>query len=220
MAGLSAAARTALAEAEIVTGATRHLALAGELRGAVEAWPVPFEDGIARLIAHRGRRVVMLASGDPFWFGAGGSVAAQLPPAEWVARPVAGSFSLLAARLGWRLEEVVCLGLHAAPFERLRPVLAPGVRVLCTLRDGPAVGALSGWLARFGAGGLWRAATPAVADLDRWLDFLQGRRAGADRHTTQVYLFDRRGRLALRSVDLPPAAEVVRLMTELAARPA
>jgi protein SCO1/2 len=86
------------------------------------------------------------------------------------------------------------------------------------LADDPK--ALAAWLGRFGAGGLWRAAAPAVADLDRWLDFLQGRRAGADRHTTQVYLFDRRGRLALRSVDLPPAAEVVRLMTELAARPA
>ena len=84
------------------------------------------------------------------------------------------------------------------------------------LGDDPA--ALSGWLARFGAGGLWRAATPAVADLDRWLDFLQGRRGGADRHTTQVFLFDRRGRLALRTVDLPPPAEVARLVGELAAQ--
>ncbi|HUD32335.1 MAG TPA: SCO family protein, partial [Variovorax sp.] len=67
---------------------------------------------------------------------------------------------------------------------------------------------------------LWRAASPAVADLDRWLDFLQGRRAGADRHTTQVFLFDRRGRLALRTVDLPPASEVVRLVGELAAQKA
>jgi protein SCO1/2 len=86
------------------------------------------------------------------------------------------------------------------------------------LGDDPV--ALAAWLARFGAGGLWRAASPAVADLDRWLDFLQGRRAGADRHTTQVFLFDRRGRLALRTVDLPPASEVVRLVGELAAQKA
>lgn len=82
------------------------------------------------------------------------------------------------------------------------------------LGDNPA--ALAAWLGRFGAGGLWRAATPAVADLDRWLDFLQGRRAGADRHTTQVFLFDRQGRLAMRTVDLPPPSEVVRLVGELA----
>lgn len=81
------------------------------------------------------------------------------------------------------------------------------------LADDPA--ALAGWLGRFGAGKFWRAGTPTIADLDRWLDFLQGRRAGADRHTTQVFLFDRRGRLALRTVDLPPALEVVRLLEEL-----
>lgn len=84
------------------------------------------------------------------------------------------------------------------------------------LGDDPA--ALAAWLRRFGAGGLWRAATPAVADLDRWLDFLQGRRAGADRHTTQVFLFDRRGQLVLRTVDLPPPTEVVRLLDELGLR--
>ncbi|RZM00095.1 MAG: SCO family protein [Variovorax sp.] len=76
--------------------------------------------------------------------------------------------------------------------------------------------ALSAWLARYGAGASWRAATPAVADLDRWLDFLQGRRGGVDRHTTQVFLFDRQGRLVLRTVDLPPASQVVRLLAELA----
>ena len=43
-----------------------------------------------------------------------------------------------------------CLGLHAAPFARLRPVLGRGVRVICTLRDGAAVPELSRWLAANG----------------------------------------------------------------------
>ena len=88
----------------------------------------------------------MLVSGDPFWFGAGGSVAGHLSPGEWRAYPVAGVFSLVAARLGWRLEDCLCLGLHAAPFARLRAVLARGVRVIATLRDGAAVGELATWL--------------------------------------------------------------------------
>lgn len=88
----------------------------------------------------------MLVSGDPFWFGAGGSVAAHLSPDEWRAFPVAGVFSLIAARLGWRLEDCLCLGLHAAPYARLRPVLARGVRVIATLRDGAAVAELAAWL--------------------------------------------------------------------------
>lgn len=146
-AGLSDSSRAALAVAEVVFGAPRHLALVGAgARG--RDWPVPFD--LAPLLALRGRRVAMVVSGDPFWFGAGGSVAAHLPPAEWVAYPVAGTFSLVAARLGWRLEEVFCLGLHAAPLARLRPVLARGVRVICTLRDGAAVGELATWLAANG----------------------------------------------------------------------
>lgn len=143
LAGLSGASRAALDGAEIVFGAPRHLELAqaGE-KG--QAWPVPFD--LSPLLARRGTRVAMLVSGDPFWFGAGGSIAVHLSPAEWRAYPVAGTFSLVAARLGWRLEEVICLGLHAAPFARLRPVLARGVRVICTLRDGAAVAELGEWL--------------------------------------------------------------------------
>lgn len=143
LAGLSDASRAALAGAEVVFGGPRHLTLVdADTRG--QAWPVPFD--LAPLLALRGRRVAMLVSGDPFWFGAGGSVAAHLSPSEWRAYPVAGTFSRVAARLGWRLEEVLCLGLHAAPFSRLRPVLARGVQVICTLRDGAAVAELATWL--------------------------------------------------------------------------
>ncbi len=139
--GLPPASRQALDRAEIVFGAPRHLELAG-IGG--QPWPVPFD--IAPLLAQRGRRVVALVSGDPFWFGAGSTLAASLMPGEWRALPAAGVFSLAAARLGWRLEETPCLGLHAAPFAQLRPHLARGCQLLVTLRDGPAVPDLAQWL--------------------------------------------------------------------------
>lgn len=147
--GLTAASLQALSAAEIVFGGARHLALAGVgPRG--RAWPVPFD--LAPLLACRGQRVAMLVSGDPFWFGAGGSVAAHLRPGEWRAFPVAGSFALIAARLGWRLEDTACLGLHAAPFAQLRPVLVRGARTICTLRDAAAVAELAEWLEAHGLG--------------------------------------------------------------------
>lgn len=151
--GLSPAARTAIAAADVVTGAARHLALLAGLTAEAIEWPVPFADGIPRLLALRGRRVVMLASGDPFWFGAGTSVTRHLEPGEWRALPAPSTFGLAAARLGWALETTVCLGLHAAPLARLRPHLAPGVRALILLRDGAAVAELAAWLrdAGFGA---------------------------------------------------------------------
>lgn len=151
-AGLSAASRDALAAADLVAGAPRHLALLGETSAETLAWPVPFADGIPRLLAHRGRRVVMLASGDPFWFGAGSVVTRALDPAEWIAHPAPSTFALAAARLGWPLEATLCLGLHAAPLERLRPHLAPGQRLLLLLRDGAAVTELANYLCEQGFG--------------------------------------------------------------------
>ncbi|MDT8854351.1 precorrin-6y C5,15-methyltransferase (decarboxylating) subunit CbiE [Paracoccaceae bacterium Fryx2] len=154
LAGLTGASLAALAAAEIVFGGPRHLELAGAGdRG--RPWPVPFS--IQPVLACRGQRVAVLASGDPFWFGAGGSLMADLQPGEWVSHPVPSTFSLAANRLGWRLEEVTCHGLHAAPFARLLPVLARDARILCLVRDGAAAGALAQWLTAqgFGASRLW-----------------------------------------------------------------
>ncbi|WP_010216415.1 bifunctional cobalt-precorrin-7 (C(5))-methyltransferase/cobalt-precorrin-6B (C(15))-methyltransferase [Sphingomonas sp. PAMC 26621] len=151
-AGLSPASHDALAHAERVTGAARHLALLPDLACETAVWPVPFEDGIAPLLAQRGRRVVLLVSGDPFWFGAGSVVTRQLEPCEWVAHPLPSTFSLAAARLGWPIDTTQCLGLHAAPLARLRPILAQNVRAIVLVRDGAAVGALAGYLRDHGFG--------------------------------------------------------------------
>lgn len=155
--GLSTAARAALAGAELIIGSARHLGLLSAIscppiRCPILEWPVPFADGLAVLLARRGKPVVMLASGDPFWFGAGSSVTRHLEPGEWVAHPAPSAFSLAAARLGWALQETACLGLHAAPLERLRPHLAVGGRVLVLLRDGATVTALASWLVERGFG--------------------------------------------------------------------
>lgn len=114
-------------------------------------WPVPFD--VAPVLAHRGQPTVVLASGDPFWFGAGSSLMPHLAAGEWRAHPAPSTFSHAAARLGWRLEETICLGLHAAPFARLRPHLHQGARLIVLLRDAHAPAALAAWLdgAGFGA---------------------------------------------------------------------
>lgn len=146
--GLPKASRDALAQAEVVFGGPRHLAMI--THGDKREWPVPFS--IAPVLALRGQRVAVLASGDPFWHGAGGALAEALAPGEWRAYPAPSVVSLAAARMGWRLEEVLVLGLHAAPLRRLRPWLAPGLRAVLTLRDGAAVAELAHWLTAEGFG--------------------------------------------------------------------
>ena len=149
LAGLSEASRNALEKAETVFGGERHLSLARvDRRG--RPWPVPFE--ATCVLARRGRPTAVLASGDPFWHGAGGSLAAHLSRGEWIAHPAPSTFSLVASRLGWRLEEVSCIGLHAAPFERLVPLLARGIRIICLVRDAKAATDLASWLTVQGFG--------------------------------------------------------------------
>lgn len=136
----------------MVTGAARHLALLPDLRNEVMSWPVPFDSGIPRLLEYRGRRVAMLVSGDPFWFGAGTALTRHLAPTEWVAHPAPSTFCLAAARLGWPLEDTACLGLHAAPLSRLRQHVAPDRSALVLVRDGEAVGKLARYLDALGFG--------------------------------------------------------------------
>lgn len=150
--GLSPASRAALTAADVVIGPPRHLSLLPPLAAETVEWPTPFVDGLRLLLGLRGRRTVALASGDPFWFGAGGPIAQGLAPGEWRALPGPSTFSLAAGRLGWSLERTLCFGLHAAPLMRLRPHLAPGARIIALLRDGPAVEALATWLAAEGFG--------------------------------------------------------------------
>lgn len=128
-------------------GGPRHLALI-DVGDRGQPWPVPFDP--LPVLANRGRPTAVLASGDPFWFGAGGSLMAHLSPGEWTSHPQPSTFQLAANRLGWRLEEVLTLGLHAAPFARLAPLLGRGIRAICTLRDAGAVAELAVWLAANG----------------------------------------------------------------------
>jgi len=147
--GLSDASRSALAQAEIIFGGPRHLDLVNASdRG--QPWQVPFS--IDPVLAARGKQVAVLASGDPFWHGAGGSLSRHLQDGEWRSYPGLSTFALAANRLGWKLEEILCTGLHAAPWGQLLPLLAPGQRIICTVRDSAAPAELAEWLVAQGFG--------------------------------------------------------------------
>ena len=133
-------------------GPDRHLSLLPPGPAKRLVWSVPFADGIEQVMAQRGTPMVVLASGDPFWFGAGTSFANLLERHEWRVFPGRSTFSLAGARMGWALEQTQCFGLHAAPLSRLRPALAPGRQMIVLLRDGAAVQSLGQYLIDQGFG--------------------------------------------------------------------
>ncbi|ABD07878.1 precorrin-6Y C5,15-methyltransferase (decarboxylating) [Rhodopseudomonas palustris HaA2] len=152
VAGLSDKARALLANADLVIGGERHLAMVAALGRPTLPWRVPFAVSLPDVLAQRGRSVVVLCSGDPFWHGAGAVLADHLAPSEWTALPAPSTFSWAAARLGWRLEETITLGLHARPITMLRPHLQPGSRLIVLVRDGAAVAQIAAYLTATGFG--------------------------------------------------------------------
>jgi precorrin-6Y C5,15-methyltransferase (decarboxylating) len=151
LAGLGEAARAALSEAECVFGGARHLALAAPaIRGATQAWPSPFS--IAPVLALRGRRVAVLASGDPMWHGVGATLLREVPPSEARIFPAASAASLAAARLGWPLAEVTTLSLHGREVALLRRHLHQGARLILLTSDAAQPAAIAALLTRTGFG--------------------------------------------------------------------
>jgi len=151
--GLSAVARQLIGSAELVVGGTRHLELAGDLiRGRRLAWPSPMSDAFAEVKRHRGRSVVVLASGDPFYFGVGKQLAAFVPAEEFICLPQPSAFSLATARMGWSLQDVSLVTLHGRALQGIIRYLQPGTRILALSWDGATPAHLAGLLDARGMG--------------------------------------------------------------------
>ncbi|MET7798507.1 precorrin-6y C5,15-methyltransferase (decarboxylating) subunit CbiE [Streptomyces decoyicus] len=140
--GLPAASQQALRTAEVLIGGPRQLALLpGECAGERVPWPAPLRPAVPRLLAaHAGRRVCVLASGDPMFYGIGrtltevlaeeaASAAAPRTPRLRI-HPHPSSVSYACARLGWPLEDTEVITLVGRPTENLARGLYDGHRLL------------------------------------------------------------------------------------------
>jgi len=154
LAGLSDAAKAAIARAEIVFGGARHLELAADaIAGEGRTWLSPFERSVEAVLAARGRPVAVLASGDPFFFGVGVTLSRKIARAEMTVLPAPSAFSLAASRMGWALQDTACISLHGRPADLVRPHLHPGMRILALTSDGDGPRALAALLSEGGFGG-------------------------------------------------------------------
>ena len=153
-AGLSDVARRLVSSAELVLGGKRHLALAADLiKGRQVAWPSPISKVLPEIEKHRGRPVVVLASGDPFHYGAGDMLMRAFPVEETLCLPQPSSFSLAASRLGWSLQDVASISLHGRALENVVRYLQPGARILALSWDASTPAKLAQLLVERGLGG-------------------------------------------------------------------
>ncbi len=90
---------------------------------------------LAQVMQLRERPTVILASGDPMWFGIGATLSRHLMASEYVVHSHPSAFQLAAARLHWPLQSVATLSVHGRPIELLHPHILPGNRILALTSD-------------------------------------------------------------------------------------
>jgi len=152
LAGLSERGRRAVAEAEVLVGGARHLAMVPEDGRERLIWPRPFDPLLETLQARRGQPVAVLASGDPCCFGVGPLIAGKLGMEAVRIIPAPSAFSLACSRIGWSLPEVDTLTVHGRPIESVHRHVQPGARWLVLSEDGGTPAALADLLAERGYG--------------------------------------------------------------------
>jgi precorrin-6Y C5,15-methyltransferase (decarboxylating) len=153
-AGLAEPGRAAVRAADVLLGAPRQLDLvAGHTAAQPRPWPTPMLPALPGLLAElAGRRVCVLASGDPMVHGVGATLARLLGPDALDVRPHPSSVSLACARLGWPVDGVEVVSVVARPLGRVRRHLAPGVRLLVLGEDAATPAALAALLVDAGYG--------------------------------------------------------------------
>lgn len=128
--GLTPPARAVVKAAEVIVGGERHHSLFENSTAERIAWPSPFDALIETIKAHKGKRVVVLASGDPLWFSVGARIGRSIPPADIVYHPQVSAFQLAAARMGWSMADLETLTVHGRPVEQMIAFIQPDQRLL------------------------------------------------------------------------------------------
>jgi precorrin-6Y C5,15-methyltransferase (decarboxylating) len=136
--GLSPLSKAAVEAAGVIVGGPRQLALLPDaaVRGRRVPLPSPLLPGLPDLIAAESATgLVVLASGDPMFYGIGSTLVRLLGADRVRVLPHPSSVSLAAARLGWPLDDTDVVSVVGRPLELLHPVLQPGRRVLVLVAE-------------------------------------------------------------------------------------
>lgn len=153
MEGLVPATRATVEAAEIIIGGDRHHALTDNITAERLAWPHPFDALISTIESLRGRRVVILATGDPLWFSVGARIGRALDPSEIIYHPQLSAFQLAAARMGWSLPDVETLTVHGRPVEQMIAFIQPDARLLVLTTGAETPAQIAAFLTQRGFGG-------------------------------------------------------------------
>lgn len=148
---LPPASRALVDSAETLVGPERLLPDIEGTQNLIK-WASPLSAMLEQIKSCRGSETVILATGDPNWFGIGATLGRYFDHQEFILHPAPSAFQLAAARLHWPLRNVTNLSLHGRPVENLHPHILPGNRLLALTSDGETLTGVSAILCARGYG--------------------------------------------------------------------
>lgn len=93
-------------------------------------WQSPLTSMVTQVKELKGTPTVILATGDPNWFGIGATLARHLEADAYQLHPAPSSFQFAAARMQWPIQNIATISLHGREAETLHPHILPGNRIL------------------------------------------------------------------------------------------
>ena len=150
--GLGAATRALINSAEVLVGGERHLGLAASPAPVQFDWQDGFGAAMDRIESEKGKRIVVLASGDPLYFGVGSALARRFGADALFVVPAVGAVSLACARMGWSIPDIEVVTVHGRPLENLNYHLQPGARIIALTSGGESPGEVAALLTEKGFG--------------------------------------------------------------------
>lgn len=133
--GLAESVRSVVTGADVVFGSQRQLRTVPIDASRRRTWPSPLLPTLRDSIdEYDGKRVCVLASGDPMFHGIGVTLAREFGASRLRVIPAPSSLSLACARLGWAVQTTTTVSLVTAPVTTLLPALFDGGHVLVLAR--------------------------------------------------------------------------------------
>lgn len=132
--GLEAVARALLDDTQGLPAVQLGDRTGAEMRNLVE-WDGSVERMVAQVTAFRDSPTVILATGDPMWFGIGATLARHIDPEEFEVHPHVSSLQLAAAAMRWPMQDATVVSLHGRPHELIHALILPDARILALTSD-------------------------------------------------------------------------------------
>lgn len=180
--GLPARSRQLVETADVLVGGKRHLAMLPATQAILEPWPTPLLDRLLELFEkYDGRRLVVLASGDPLASGIGSTLVKLLGADRVEVVPAVSSVSLARARMNWSAESTDVVTVVGRDHDVVRRHVSPGSRLVVLSSNGKTPAVVADLLREVGFG----ASTMTVlsdlgADHERRLEHRASSRVSAD----------------------------------------